>query len=427
MQKHSNLTLIVYCSEMPNGEKIKAYQTFCRQIIFICDEENSPTLTEKFSIVSKVKEEGKVAALNAAIQKAKYAYILWMHDNETLPELLPKLHKDTFYAARISNGSGQTPIQNWQIRLIPNRNSVKPLLKGFEIPDIYSIAQQLEWQHSKQVFSISREEPLFPQKAIQKELDDGSESTMHTFWRGMMNTEEKKFTKAIQCFKKVLKRPILAPWNKLAALNSLANAYIETYKLYEACRTAKESLEISADQRAPHLTLYQYYNLKGNHKKAYGALKNYLQMADVSTKANWDVFLPKEQAVFLMAEISLYLGRHENAFKHYTQFCNYHNGNVSDSVLEKLLIYSIELGNRKKAIQYFKALFGPDLAEGLDKDQIVRVKEVLVLFADRNWYSFINKMYEQLVAQNPEDERLRNGWIRILMKNNEIQRAQALV
>lgn len=425
MQKHGNLTLILHCNSVPAVEKIKDYQAVCGQIIFICSEVSGTALTENFSVISQVREKGKVAALNTAIQRAEGTHILWLHEGEAIPEL-PKLQQNTFCVARVNNERASTPVQNWQIRLIPNQNSAKPLFKGFEIPEIYSTAKQLGWRQSHYALNIQSGEALFPAEAIEKELDDEGHSIMHTFWQGMMSTEKKGFSNAIRFFNKALKQRKLAPWNELAALNSLANAYMEIYKLHEACKTAKKSLEIAADQRAPYLTLYQYYNLKGDHKEAYKALKKYVEISDVSTKANWDVYLPKAQATFLMAEISLYLGRHENAFNHYKQFFNYHNGSVSDTILEKLLIYSIELEDREKAICYFKELFGTDWSREFEDGQIDRIKEALSLFADKNWYGFVDNVYEQLVAHKPEDERLRNGWIRMLVKNDEIQRAQAL-
>ena len=202
---------------------------------------------------------------------------------------------------------------------------------------------------------------------------------------------------------------------------------MESHAPEKAKKIAEESIARTPYQRAPYLILHQYYNLKGDYEKAYQKLLRYRKFVVKKTEANWDVLLPKAQTTLLLAEISRHQGRHKQAYKHYAQLFDNSNGNVNQSIIEKLFIYSVELQHRAKAMQYFYALFGDECYNQPDDDRSINITEALSLIVDKGWYDFASDIYSRLVQQQPEDEKLRHGLIRTLIKNDEVEKARALI
>jgi tetratricopeptide (TPR) repeat protein len=422
-----NLTIICFCRGTPPQKKIAAYQKVCGQLILVCSTKVELSSTPEILVLPWQPENGKVTALNNAIKQAAGAYILWIDENETQTDI-PDLQENALYPARISNTDTTTPAVNWQIRLFPNLNFNHPFFTGFEIPTLNPGLNNLTKQQVNDPLQIIRKGDLFLIEDIQLEINSGKGLPMNDFWQGILVSEKGQFSLAAQSFKKALKEGNLTYWNKLAALNGLANALMESHKLEEARETAKKSLALTNHQRAPYLTIYQYYNLNGEDAKAYQQLIQYQKAAVNETKANWDVFLTKAHTAFLMAEISYHQGWHEQAYHHYEQFFACNSGNVSQPILEILFLYSVELLHRKKARRYFNALFSEYLSGQFNKtNPSVQMMQALGLIKDKKWYEFASDVYRQLVSRWPENDSLRNGWIRTLIKNGQVEEAQALL
>lgn len=400
MDQQPELTIICCCRNHLSGQRIHRFQQKCSQLIlvYLTEIESSPD-TDDALIIPWERAEGKVAALNNAIQQATAGHILWLENNEILPEI-PQLEENTFYPARISNTKAELPVFNWQIRLFPTSSSQEIFLKGSEIPEIYSVLRELKVQQSDYQLNIRRRGELFPSEDIQKEADMENESPMHAFWKGMAASAQKRYASASRFFKSSLKEQDLTTWNRLAAFNNLANSLMGFQEWKEARKTAEQSLSITNQQRSPYLTLYQYYNMKGEDEKAYEQLTKYQKVAETETRANWDVYMPEAHVVFLMADISSHQGWHEQAYRYYEQFYKLNDGQVSRAIREVLFLYAVELQQREKAIHYFNALFGEYLAEWPDnEDQSVEViREALSLITENGWYDFAADIYKNLLT-----------------------------
>lgn len=429
MKQHSDLTIIYCCRSTPQQQNIDEYQKACGQLILVYSTKIEFQPNGEFTTVPWAPEKGKAAALNKAVQKASGTHILLLEENETLPEVL-NLDRKTFYPARITNLAADTPIINWQIRLFPAPKSEAPFFRGFEIPDPRHSLYNSDIQPSDHPLTIHKKGALFPAEDIRRETSSDNMSPMHEFWKGILASEKEDFLTAAQCFKNVLKEQDLklTPWNKLAALNNLANALMENYEFLKARQTAEQSLALTPHQWAPHLTIYQYHNLKGEDEKAYQQLVDYQRVTENDTEANWDIFMPKAHVAFLTAQVSYHQGWHEKAYYHYNQFFNYNNGQVGRPILEKLFLYAVKLDKQKKAISYFKALFKNYLTNpAAAGDQVQDVKQALSLITDKGWYDSASDIYRQLVSRQPHDESLRHGLIRTLVKNEQVEKAQALL
>ena len=426
MQPAPNLTIILYCREQYASSSREDYLAQCSQLIVVdSTPANRTKLPVNVETVEPGAEDGKVAALNEAVKRAKGSHILWLEEGETIPSI-PNLQKKTFYAAQISNTEAEGPIHNWQVRLFPTLAQGN-LFDGYAIPDLQTRAKALNWKLSEEFLTIQRSGPSILERDINKEIQCENPGSMQAFWQGMKSAENGDFHAAVTEFKQALESDSLFSWNKLALLNSLANALMEIQHSEEARRIAEQSLAITKTQWAPYLTLYQCYNLKGEWEKAYQQLNLYRSVSGRGSAANWDTYLPEAQAAFLMAEIAYSRGNHQKAYTHYQEFYELNAGQISTPVLEKLFIYALELNKKKQAITYFNALFGMDVAQSLSQDKKGRLLEALTMFTDNGWYEFPSSIYQQLVEHHPQNDAIRHGCIRTLVKNNEVEKAQALL
>lgn len=428
MKKSSNLTIIHVCDGAPAVAELQEHKEICGQLIIVCKHKYAYDLvSDRFRVVGWVPESGKVAAMNKAVVQAEGDHILWLEEGERLLEI-PDLRNNTCYKARVVNDESEHPVHNWQMRLFPNVFSGYAPFCGFDIPEIYVTSIRLNWKQTDAVMTIHRKSTLFSVGVIKQEVEAGTGGASLNFWSAILAAENENFNKAVDYFKDVLSKDDgMAPWDKLAVLNGLANALVETKQLHKAKRYAEKSLQMSANQRAPYLTLYQYYSSRGKPGKAFEMLSRYRKSMDCITDANWDVYLPESQAAFLMAEISFRLGRHEDAYRNYREFYAFNDGEVSQPILEKLFVYAVELHHREEAMRYFEAIFGSDITNEFDDDTSERISEALSLFADKGWYDLTSDIYGKLLSHRPDDENLRRSCIRSLIKNNELKKAQALL
>ena len=140
-----------------------------------------------------------------------------------------------------------------------------------------------------------------------------------------------------------------------------------------------------------------------------------------------DVFFPVVECHFLMAEAKSRLGEFETAFYHYEQFYHLNNGEVTNSVLERLFIYSIELNDYEKSVFYFNEMFGEEINEQAAEDMPIKMLESLSLFNKKGWYDFVGSVYEQLRNYDPTNKKLLHSWVATLVKANKLEEAQSLI
>lgn len=428
MTKTIDRTIILYCLESLPANSLDAYMVECDQLILTGPgvTNTSPLPNNTIIAVSEAPQKGKVSFLNEAVRRADGSHILWLNQGESIP-FIPVFENSYFYAARIANTEAAGPVYNWQVRLFPNPKNLNNIFAGVEIPDIQQSINRTGWQRSDRFLTIHGSGPLVSESAIAKELQHDNPSPMRAFWYAMLAAEDEDYNRAIEGFKQALQSTGLFLWNHLAVLNSLANVLMEAQHAEQARALAEKSLNLSHDQWAPYLTLHQYYNLKGQWEQAYQQLQLYRSASRKGSAANWDAYLPEAEAAFLMAEIAFGKGNHEKAYKHYQEFYAFNGGNISAAILEKLLIYAIELDDKMQAIAYFKALFGDDVSVIANKNESARLLEALSMFTDKGWYDFPSTVYRHLVEHHPEDNAIRHGCIRTLVKNDELEKAQAML
>ena len=383
--------------------------------------------------------EDKVNGMNRAVERVKTPWILILESDEKLRiEDLPTLtdHQSTYcYASRVESDSARDSGSqlNYQVRLIPNTGFRAPLFDGRRIFDISRMYKQSGWKLAEYVIPIKKRSSLFKAEDVKTEAISECSYLMQHYWKGIWHLENEKFNAAERCFRYILteKKPPFE-CDQLSAFNNLAVALYEQHLFDEAAQTARESLNKNRKQYTPYIILYKINELSGNFEKSYTYLKSYLNVRRTrGTTATLDLTLPVEECHFLMAEISHKMGKYKRALTHYEQFHDLNKGQVSISVLERLFLYSIELDDYNKSVKYFYKTFGHYLSNTNqftnDRLELESVLQALSLFMDNGWYEFVSNIYEQLVIQHPNNNKLLNKWITSLIKNNDFEKAQAII
>ncbi|SMO58724.1 tetratricopeptide repeat protein [Fodinibius sediminis] len=374
------------------------------------------------------ESEGKVHGLNRALKKVDTPFAMLLEQDERCKlQHLPRTIEDrSCYRALITEAEKEQPKQNYQLRIFPVQPDSAPFFEGFHIPDLTRRFTAGNWKLSEKSIPIQKYSPLYDSEVIEEEAEWAT-ALKKTFWKAHLQSEMQHYAGAEDNFRRLLRDEQLLEHDYLAALNGLAHALTEQHKLQAAALVARQSLQKEKQQRVPYLLLFKIYQLSGEVEKCYETLTDYLEICQETSRANMDVYLSEEECHFLLAENMFQKGDYDRAFIHYETFYDLNNGDIGQAVLEKLFIYAIELENYRKSVKYFYEIFGDHIPDNLDDDMSARLLESLSLFKDNGWYSFVNDIYEELVAHNPDDNRLLHGWISTLIKNEQIEKAQSLL
>ncbi len=432
MYKRDDITLLYVLKDDSLNDRQKSYyNTFAKEfgnIIAIVRAGIDARWLSAKSTIEYTLEDGKVAGMNDAVKRVRTNLCMVMESDEycLTSKLPPEFKPRTCYRAFIDVVNNESQ-RNYQVRIFPTPESEDDLFEGFTVPDINRSFQYSGWELADEIIPIHKSSPLFKIRDAEREIDEEKSKLMSLFWQAILDSEHQQYNRAEDKFRRVLKDDKLFEFDYLAALNGLANALVEQHKLEEASTVATKSLSVNNRQRSPYLTLYKVNKLSGKPDSAYKYLSDYLHTLRFASRANLDVSLSLSECHYLMANTTFKQGNYERAFHHFERFYELNDGQVRQPVLEKLFIYAIELENYDKSVQYFDDIFGDYIPDNLDDDMSARLLESLSLFMDNEWYDFVSDIYQQLVAHNPEDNKLLNGWITTLIKNKEIEKAQELL
>jgi len=443
MKNYHGITLIfiiennIHLSEDESYYK-KLVEHFDHIIPIIKGEKKSPELAlfNNYQPIFYEDFEDKVNVVNRAAKKINTPWIFILESDERLVGIdalanLSDRYTNCCFASQIETASSTGYQLNYQIRLIPNPNNEHPLFDGCRITDLSRSYLKNKWQLADYFIPIQKKGALFKAEDVKAEANTEDRYFMQDFWKGIWHLENKKFNIAASCFKKILrKKKLLFEFYELSALNNLVISQYEQHHFEESADIAKKSLNTNSRQYTPYIILHKINELAGHYEESYDYLKTYLEVSSTqATAATMDLTLPIEECHFLMAEISHKIGNYQQALTHYEHFHNLHMGQVSTSVMERLFLYSVEINDYEKSVKYFYKMFGPFLSKSkqFSDDGLENILEALSLFMDNGWYEFVCNIYEQLVIQYPDNNRLLNKWITSLIKNNDFEKAQAII
>jgi hypothetical protein len=249
-------------------------------------------------------------------------------------------------------------------------------------------------------------------------------------WLGYYALEKQEIRLSESIFK-TLKQKFTLPFRDRASLlNGLAQVSFEKQQWDQARDLLQKSLELQEQQQLPHLIRFNITSKQMRWEEAYQNLYSYLQVLAEGSRINHDVVMPLDQTHQLLADTAYQGGQHERAFVHYQEVFRIRRELDKESdpnVLERLLLYSIELDEKEKAIMYFRTLYEDELTSELSDKQWQIIDRRIQLFAGNEWFDFVVQQYQQLFEHNSKRPAALRRLVAALIKNGQIEQAQSLI
>jgi hypothetical protein len=241
--------------------------------------------------------------------------------------------------------------------------------------------------------------------------------------------EAKKYVQAAAQFRNILKIERLLPFDRLGAVNGLTRCYTELYKWPKALQLADKSLEAEPVQRIPYLIQYRIHQLNKQWGKAYDSLKAYYENLSEAGRASYDKEIDEKETLEQLGELATKAGHKHDAFLYLEEiYSEKKKGDDKDRyLLRKLLMISIELGKRERAVFYFNETFEKYLPNDLTDKLSAELEDYMSLFMTNKWYAYVADLYERLYEADPENAEYRRRLIVALSKTDRIERARNLI
>lgn len=394
----------------------------CPDTLVLNDNPSCPVVTYQPS-------DGLVSAINDAISIVRTSWILLLDEYEKpdwkfLEEY--KLEKGNVYFGLIES-SESCPLkkQHYEIRLFPKKDIL--LFSGHDIPYISNAKIEDLFSLSNHVISIVKlRETDYPGE-YEQEMERAPDSARVNLLYAIQLAGEGDHKKAVVHFRNALNSKKLNTFDYTGALNGLANSMAELNHWKDARLLIDRSLAITTQQKMPYLVLYNIARSNRNWNIAGEYLEEYLAHYDQPSRTNYDVTLHKVDCHYLLADAAFRSGNYRSAFMHYEKYYELKEGNISDDLLERLFIYSVELSDYDKSKQYFMDLFGNIPGNQGAGKKYVLMNEALSLFVDKGWTDFACYMYEKIYQNNQDDNEILRRWIAALIKGKEIEKARFLL
>jgi len=381
--------------------------------------------------IEYIRDDGKVSALNNGIEQIHTPYLLYLDgceriNSEEIEELRFESGTKSLVHAQITCRvkENSNPKKYVQPRIIPVQEGA---FKGFWLPDVEESFDKFKWKENDLIIHIERNTDLIDKKNIENESALAIQTRQAVFWGAVALADKGEFAESEKKFRALIQKPSNFTTQHLAELNGLAYVLKELKEWKLSANYAKKSMALEERQKAPYLLLFEMYFAFGRWEKAYQCLEKYAQHIHGDIYSATDVFLDTPDFHYLLAECAFKMHHFEQAFDHYQKYYKLMNGNVKKEILEKLFIYSIDLKDYENSVRYFYKLFSNNLFELNDEVQEVKLFESLSLFMDNGWHDFVCQIYEELHNSHPDDNRILQGWIAVLVRAKKLDKAKSLL
>lgn len=376
--------------------------------------------------------EGIAGKLNDHLKNVKKEWILFLDSGEdlsfySLPEKKQLTSKTMVPASicREDEKSGQTI---YQVRMV--HQSAKSPFAGKNLHDCTSYIIENDIILVEQPILIDRATGLTESIKIEDEMSIRKITPAAYLLQAERLMKARKYVEAAAQYRNILKIERLLPFDRLGAVNGLSRCYTEQYRWPKALQLADKSLEAEPVQRIPYLIQYRIHQLNKQWGKAYESLKTYYEYLNQPGRASYDKAMDEKETLEQLGELATKAGHKHDAFQYLEEI--YAEQNKGDSeedlhLLRKLLMISIELGKRERAIFYFKEIFDEQLEGKLTDRQSAELDDYMTLFMTSKWYAYVAELYERLYTAEPENTEYRRRLIVALSKTDRIERARKLI
>ena len=390
--------------------------------------------TENFSVhwvQYNPETEGVAAKWNDLLANARKEWILFLESGEELryyrlPEQ-EQLTSRTVVQACICHEDEKSTQTVYQIRLV-HRSADRPF-EGKHLPDCTRYIVENDISLYEYPIIIDRSTGLLESVNVDDELSFRKITPAAYLLQAERLMEAKKYVQAAAQFRNILKIDRLLPFDRLGAVNGLTRCYTEQYKWPKALQLAEKSIEAEPVQRIPYLIQYRIHQLNKQWGKAYNSLKAYFEYLNQPGRASYDKSIDEKETLEQLGDLATKAGHKQDAFKYLEKiYLEKKKGKDTDRhLLRKLLMISIELGKRERAIYYFNEIFEEHLPNELTGKQSAELDDYMTLFMTNKWYVFVSELYERLFDAEPENAEYRRRLIVALSKTDRLERARKLI
>lgn len=376
------------------------------------------------------EEEGVVKRMNDLLKSAGKEWVLFLESGEDLrfyrlPEQ-EQLTSNTMVPAGVCHEDKKSTQSVYQVRLV-HRSADSPFA-GKNLPDCTSYIIENEISLFVEPILIDRSSDLMEPIQVEEEMAIRKITPAAYLLQAERLMRDKKYVQAAAQYRNILKIERLLPFDRLGAVNGLTRSYTEQYKWPKALQLTEKSLEAEPVQRIPYLIQYRIHQLNKQWGKAYESLKAYYEYLNQPGKASYDKAIDEKETLEQLGELATKAGYKHDAFRYLEEiYAEQKSGDEDRHLLRKLLMISIELGIRERAIFYFKEIFEEYLPGELTDRLSADLDDYMTLFMTNKWYVFVAELYERLYTADPKNAEYRRRLIVALSKTDRIERARKLI
>ena len=374
--------------------------------------------------------EGLAGALNTLLSSAKKEWVLYLEAGEelrfyTLPEQ-ESLTPNTMVPAHVSHRDEKSTQTVYQVRMV--HRSAEAAFAGKNLPDCTTYAVENDAEIYGEPIQIDRSSGLMELVNVDVEMSIRKITPAAYLLQAERLMEAKKYVQAAAQYRNILKIERLLPFDRLAAVNGLTRSYTEQYKWPKALQLTEKSIEAEPIQRIPYLIQYRIHQLNKQWGQAYMSLKAYFEYLDQPGRASYDKEIDEKETLEQLSELATKAGHKHDAFKYLEEiYSEKKDKNDDRHLLRNLLMISIELGKRERAVYYFKEIFEEHLPDNLTDRLSAELDDYMTLFMTNKWYAYASELYERLYAAEPDNTEYRRRLIVALSKTDRLDRARKLI
>lgn len=375
------------------------------------------------------RKESKADVWNRMLDEAGQGWVLFLEDDESVSaKELPsadKLRTDTCIPALIQWSSSAALQQCYQVRLVSSEK--KKIFQGVALPDCTDHIFRDRMKVADKPVFIRRNTSPWANLDPDAELSAERPSPQVFLLMGARFFEEKNFAYASSHYRRVLRDNMVLQHDRLAAMNGLASCMAEQYKWEQASGMALSSIDLQKKQYLPYLILFRIHQLAKRWREAHDVLKRYHGLINAYSRANFDKFLSERETLVQLADMAFRAGLRSEAFYYYKKIHAIKGEKDNMELLRRLLLFAIELNNKKEAIHYFRLAFTGRYPDKLDEKSEAEFFEYLNLFMEQGWYEFAAETCSMVAEAQPGNEAIKRRWLVALSRSKDMKKAHEVV
>lgn len=375
------------------------------------------------------EEEGRADVWNRLLSGAVSEWVLFLEQGEELRFYrLPEesdLNPATWVPACIKRKDEKSVKNIYQVRLV-HAGATNPFA-GRNLPDCTNYIMENGIHLYDQPIVLERITDGLSYVDPEMEMSTRNVSPKVYLVLGERLMDECKYVYAAAQYRELLNAERLLPFDRLGALNGLAQCYTEQYKWPKALHLAEKSIEAEPAQRVPYLILFRIYQLNKHWSDAYIALKAYHKQMGETSRSSFDKAMSEKETLAKLGEFAMKAGEKEEAFEYFEEMYTDKGEAADKELLRSLMMLSIELEKREKAIMYCGKIFESAFPDKMTGRQIVELNDYMTMFMQNGWYVYASEIYEELYKKFSDDDEYRRRLIVAFSKTNRIEKARKLI